>query len=394
MKTILFISTLALFLTAQVVLAKTVVVAVDAQSGASIYASELITSKKNTRSFVDSENLRIDLAPYSVAEFNEKGVLKLLRGSAYVDSKKERIVTTASSTVEFVGKVLLSYDYKEKSSSSFVISGQARMLNPHQNDQSVLLDKNQGATMVIGDVYPSTVRGLNYQKTTEWLAGYGWNEEQRQGFLKNFPVAGKAGSSGKVSRGPALEMDSPEKLAARESDPAPDPEAALISGNTQLQDYFSAIEKGDEKPHYYEDKLSMDVTVGEALAANKNKQSSLDPEDAALIPLPSVRIDTQLPQLMIVSAEEKKHYEEQEFIPVKTAKKEVNRKLASIPSAESKKSKFAVAAGNDPDIAAVLERLHKLQQAEASTSKPQSSRSPASFSSPIPDPVYDFSENF
>ncbi len=360
------------------------VAAIDSQTGAPVYTKSLLQTKSNSKKYIDSENLQIELAPHSVAELQEDRSFRLLRGSAYGDTKKERSISTPATKFDLVGKMIFSYDYREKSSSGFVLQGQTRMLNPHQADHSAILDKNQGATMVVGDIYPTAVRGLDYKKATDWLAGYGWTQEQRSSFLSDFPAPGVA------SRKPALEASSPESLAQREGDPIFTKEQALIPSSTKLEDYFAGIETGEEKPHYYEDKLSMDVKVGDDELKKNQKVGRLDPEDAALIPLPNVRIDTDMPTLSVVSTEEQKIYEEKETAPllVKKVEKKASRKIASVSIVAKKSNAVAKNSDVDPEIASTLERLRRVKE-DASFK-----RGPASMSSPIPDPVYDFSENF
>ena len=311
-----------------------VVAAVDPSNGQPVYVKELVQSKAEPKSLVDSDNFKIEMAPYSVVEFLGDGSVSMLRGSVYVESKKERKILTPASQYEFIGQLVLSYDYKERSSSGFVMQGQARMQNPHQADHSAMLDKNQGATMVVGDVYPTAVRGLDPKKTAEWLTGYGWGEEKKNFFLKGFPAQGVA------SRSPALEDVSPEKLATKVGDPMITKEQALVGTNTKLEDYFSSIDTGDDKPHYYEDKLSTTAQLGGDEFKKNQKKKGLDPEDAALIPLPNVRIDTELPKLTVVSPEEQKIYEEQITAPTKVAKKDgkkSGRGLASVLPVKTKK---------------------------------------------------------
>jgi hypothetical protein len=96
-------------------------VAMEVAGSRPVYAGEIFSVGKDPVNVVDKLNAQIELAPHSVVEFSEEAELKVLRGSALVESRGERSLRTSTATLDFNGKVLVSYDHKEKSTSAFVI---------------------------------------------------------------------------------------------------------------------------------------------------------------------------------------------------------------------------------------------------------------------------------
>lgn len=342
------------------------VVAVDAKSAAPVSSGELLSTGGEPRVVVDRNNVRYEIGPRSVAEFDSAGSLRLLRGTVVAESSLERSLTTSGAKVDFIGKLLLSYDHKEKSSSAFVLEGQARMVNPHEADKTIRLDRFRGATLVVGEVYPRLVRQLDFASVDSWLKGYAWSADRRAALLKELP-------QGTVSSEPA-------KPAHLES--------------AKLEDYFSSIDTADEfnQPDYYNRKFSdPDQTVAEA-NAKKTNGKSMTPEEAALIALPSTKIDMELDLPMQALTVKEKGAELR-----KIGKPEPVRTIASVKTEKKRIAPVAQVERGDRDVNAVLERLRSLRSGNSEGSP--SARGPASVSAPVsapavPDPVYDYSENF
>lgn len=344
------------------------VAAVEAKNARPLRANELIQSGGATMTFVDNNNIQIMLAPHSVAEFRDDG-FHLLRGSASLQSKSEGTARTTSATLNFAGLVILSYDHKERSTSAFVLQGQGRMLNAHDDSQSLRLDRFRGATMVVGEVIPQLIRQLDVGSLDGWLKGYAWPEATRQAWLSEVPDG---------------------SLAVK-------PNVAKHLEEVKLENYFSAIDADDEvqEPDYYERKYAdPDKTVAEANSV-KEKSVSLKPEEAALISLPSTKIDlgfTMAPEVLTLKEKQS------EVIPLPA--KKANRSLASVKGPKPGSAKAAETV--DPEISSVLNRLRSLQGQEAAVSpqlefKPKASdtRGPASVNTDVvPDTVYDYSQNF
>lgn len=342
------------------------VVAIDNASGAAVRAGVLVTANGKPRVLVDRNNVRFELGPHSVVEFSPEGELKLLRGMIFAVSDAERSVRTSSAKIDFLGRLLLSYDHKEKSTSAFVLEGQARVVNPHESDRTLRLERFRGATMVVGDVVPQLVRQLDFAAVDNWLKGYSWTEARRAELLKELPHE---------------KWSSDRKPAAHLAD-------------TKLEDYFSSIEAADEseQPDYYRRKFAdPDQVIAEQNAEKKGASKTMTPEEAALISLPSTRIqlDFELP-LEVVTGREKE-------AEVRELGRETSgsRSIASVAEKKPSHPRIpprAVKQG-DPDVQAVLERLRSLKSGNTVFSGPV--RKPASQApSPVPDPVYDYSENF
>lgn len=342
------------------------VVAIDNASGEAVRAGALVAVNGSPRVLVDRNNVRFEVGPHSVVEFSAEGEFKLLRGTVLASSDTERSLRTSSAKVDFLGRLLVSYDHKEKSTSAFVLAGEARVVNPHESDRTLRLERFRGATMVVGDVVPQLVRQLDFAAVDSWLKGYSWSEARRADVLKELPQAA---------------WSSDRKPAAHLAD-------------AKLEDYFSSIDTADEagQPDYYRRKFAdPDQVIAEQNAAKKGASKTMTPEEAALISLPSTRIalDFEMP-LQVVSGREKEA--ELRRIPAQAP----TRAIASVP--EKKPAARSVIAPRpvkqgDPEVELVLERLRSLKSGNAVFSGPL--RRPASATaSPVPDPVYDYSENF
>lgn len=352
------------------------VAAVDAKTAQPLRANELIQSHGAVLRFVDKSNTRIELAPHSVGEFRDESGFHLLRGSASFENKTETTVRTTSATLNFVGRVVLSYDYKEKSTSAFVLEGQGRMRNAHDDSQSLRLDRFRGATMLVGDVIPQLTRQLDIGSLENWLKGYAWPEQTRQAWISLVPNGALA-----------VKSDVPAHLE-----------------EAKLENYFSAIDNDDEvqAPDYYDRKYAdPDQVIAEANSV-KEKGRELKPEEAALVALPNHKIDLGfelVPQVITLQEKQQETFAGTEHGG--------GRSLASVkPVAVKRKVSYAgptvVSEHRDPEVAGVLQRLRQLQGQEAVVSpqiefksKPKNSRAPASVSDgPVPDAVYDYSQNF
>ena len=155
------------------------------------------------------------------------------------------------------------------------------------------------------------------------------------------------------------------------------------------EDYFSSIDTADEfhQPDYYDRKFDDPDKVVAEQNSQQGAGKILSPEEAALISLPKTQIDHGFelgPE--VLSADQKvKEMAKTEASPVK------KRAPASLPKATkvAKKARVAEPVG-DPEVNVVLERLRRAHAAGAETS-----RSPSSMAEPVvPDPVYDYSQNF
>ena len=359
--------------------AETAVVAIKENTATSISADTILNSGPEGVVFVSKNKVRIEMAPYAVGSFEKDGSFRLLRGSAQLESNTGSMAHTSSTQVEFIGKVILSYDHKEKSTSAFVTSGEARILNPHRSENSLRLDRWKGATMVLGDVYPSLVRELSPQGLDSWLKGYAWSEEKRKGVIASFPG----------------QSNSPEALAAKNSD-----------SKERLEDYFAAIDRNEDRPDYYERKFAdPDKAIAEA-SVEKSKDKGLAPEEAAMISLPKTGIDLDMGIPMeIVSM--KKRQEEILNRPDGTenvAAPKVERASRGLASVGKPKNIRQATSSGDPEVEAALARLKNLRKGsvEGELRSTGAGRMPASFpavnrgseTSLVADPVYDFSENF
>lgn len=341
------------------------VVAMDAEHARSIRAGELVTAGAEPLLIVGRDNLKADLSPRSVAEFSADGSFRLLRGSAVLERREESVATTPGAKLEFVGRTILSYDHHERSSSAFVLSGEGRLANPHRDDATVRLAKFRGATLVVGEVLPKLVRQLDVGGVDSWLRGFGWPEARRKAVLQQMPH---------------------EKLSAR-------PEAPAHLEDARIEDYFSSIDTADElqQPDYYQRKFDdPDKVVAEA----NSKQGAgkvLSPEEAALISLPKVSIDLGFdlgPEFL--TADQKAREVEQ------TEPRRAARAPASASAKPKAVKKAAKVEQGDPEVNMVLERLRQVRAGKTVFSHmPAPRRAPASTEpSVVPDPVYDYSQNF
>ncbi len=348
---------------------QTPVVAMDAKRGIGLRSGELVTAGAENMILVNRNNFRAELSPRSVAEFDESGAFHLLRGSAEVESRAETSMRTTNAKVEFIGKVLVSFDPKETSSSVFVLAGEARLVNPHQENSTLRIAHFHGATLVVGEVIPQLVRQLDVGAVDSWLKGYSWPEASRQAILRNMP--------GTVI---SANTEVPSHLE-----------------ETKIEDYFSSIDVADEQhqPDYYEKKFGDPDKVLAEQNSKKSGSKALSPEEAALISLPKTQIDLGFelgPEFL--TAEQK-----QKEVAAVEGKPAVRRNLASVsPNSKAmkrKKNKPVVDQG-DPDVSLVLERLRQVEAGKPMISgAPKAIRAPAAVSEPaVPDPVYDYSQNF
>ncbi len=344
------------------------VVAMNFHTGGSVRAGELFTVGATSVRLVDKKNMKVELAPHSVVQFNNESELSVLRGSALLESVNERSLSTASARLDFRGRVFISYDHKERSTSAFVVEGEARLVNPQEKNRSLRLERLHGATMEIGSILPQLVRQLDYASVQSWLKGYAWPEARVKETLGNFT----------------------ESVVAEKE------EAPEYLRNVKLEEYFSAVEDADDsgQPDYYQKKFSdPDVVMAEA-KSTKETNKSLSPEEAALIALPSTKIDLGFD---VIGPEEKLR-ELGALDSAHTEKK--GRELASVKPAKTVKAetKAPVSPAGDPDINGVLERLRDIKPKNPVISHVptvSSSRAPASLATPVvPDPVYDYSQNF
>lgn len=348
------------------------VAAVDVKNAKPVHFGELLESGVSPYAVVDGQNAKIELAPHSVGEFRAGEGFHLLRGSACFESKNEAGLRTSSALVTYAGRVVVSYDHKEKSTSTFVLEGQARVSNQNDPTQSVRLDRFRGATMEVGEVIPQLIRQLDVGSLDTWLKGYAWPEATRHEWLEAIPN---------------------ERLALK-------PKVASHLEDVKLENYFSAIDNDDdtEAPDYYERKFSDPDKVIAEQNSVKKKGANMKPEEAALIALPSTKIDLGfdlVPQVLTVKQKQAEGVKAPAAKPART--------LASVKQVKVRaKAKAApVADQGDPEVSAVLNRLRSLQEPEAVTS-PQmdyrvksDKRAPASVGlEPVPDTVYDYSQNF
>lgn len=347
-------------------------VAMNATTGKAVRANEILAVGNTPVKIVDQQNAQIELAPHTVVEFNAEGQLQLLRGSALVESAGERSLATSSARLDFAGKVLLSYDHKLRSTSAFVVDGEARMVNPHQADRSLRLERFRGATLEVDSILPQALRQLDLASVKSWMKGYAWPEARTAQILRAFPT-----------QIVAEERAEPEHLKA-----------------AKLEDYFSAIdtEEDVEQPDYYERKFAdPDAAVAQAKSTKKEASRSMSPEEAALISLPSTQIDLGFE---VMSGNEEALAQGTIELPRKAKRPAGGRSLAS-PKKPVAQKRPAVkmektADGSDPEVNEVLERLRGIRpKAPVISQVPAfSARSPASEAGVVPDPVYDFSENF
>jgi|GEM_PF-7104474 len=350
------------------------VVAMDAEHARSYRAGELITAGSEPLRLASRTKLRAEISPRSVAEFDDKGMFRLLRGSAVIEQGEETAVRTPGARVEFVGKSVVSYDHHEKSSSVFVLEGEARLVNPAQAKNTLKLSRFRGATMVVGEVLPQLVRQLDVGGVHTWLSGFSWPKARRDSLLKEMPG---------------------EKLTASAEEPE------HLKG-AKIEDYFSSIETTDElqQPDYYQRKFEdPDKSIADANSKQGAGSKTLSPEEAALISLPKTQIDLGFdlgPEFL--SSDQKAA----EVAKVSSENKASHRGPASVSKAEKPKAakkQVRMAEQGDPEVNFVLERLRQVRSGNPVYSQaPEPSRPTRAPSSvretAVPDPVYDYSQNF
>ena len=343
------------------------VAAMDLQ-GKPISSAEVITNGKNVYELVAKDNTKIIAAPKSIWEFTEEGYLKLYRGSVLLENNKQTFMRTSGGKVDFRGRSLVSYDAKEKSSSVFVLDGEARLINPADETRSLRLSRFQGATLEVGEVLPQLTRQLELSGLESWMKGYAWPQDKVKELLHGLP-----------------------EVFAEAAEPAPKHLA-----ETKLEDYFSSIDTADEfsQPNYYEEKFK-DPDVAMLESKNKKEGMGLSPEDAALISLPNTKIDLG----MDILTPAKRQEEIYQSTKPKVAK---SRSLASVHAPVKKKpvvTEAQVSDGLDPEVKDVLQRLKEIRPSDPVISGAErfsSPRGPASVPSVnlVPDPVNDYSQNF
>ena len=346
------------------------VVAMESKTGKAVRATELFTAGAEPATLISRHNQKYELSPRSVVELDGQGALRLLRGSVVAESREEIVIGTAGARVAFLGKALISYDHAEKSTSAFVLEGEARLENAHRTDSSLRLQRFHGATMVVGEVLPQLVRQLDVGSVQGWLAGYSWPTARSKALLRDMPGTTVV----------ALVEEAPKHLE-----------------ETKIEDYFSSIDTADEfhQPDYYDKKFDdPDKVVAEA-NSKQGASKPLTPEEAALISLPKTQIDLGFdlgPEFL--TAKEKK----KELATVDPSAKPV-RSPASAPVLAKKmpKQKTAPVQSGDPEVNYVLERLRQVRTGNSAVSQApsQRERAPASRTeSVVPDPAYDYSQNF
>ncbi|MGZ3669645.1 MAG: hypothetical protein ACXVCI_03490 [Bdellovibrionota bacterium] len=344
------------------------VVAMNAKTGKGLTAGEMFTAGADPTVYVNRHNQRFEVSPRSVTEFDEQGIMRLLRGSAVAESAAETSIRTAGATVEFVGKVLVSYDHSEHSTSAFVLSGESRLVNSHRSDSSLRLQRFHGATLVVGEVLPQLIRALDVGSVQAWLKGYSWPTARRVELLKEMPGTAVA----------AKEETPPKHLQ-----------------ETKIEDYFSSIDTADEfhQPDYYEKKFDDPDKVVAEQNSKQGAAKTLSPEEAALISLPKTQIDLGFdlgPEFL--TADQKSKEVARPEPPSRNT-----RAPASVKKAVKAHKKAAVLAEQgDPEVNQVLERLRQVRNGNSAVSQaPSRTRAPSSVEqSPVPDPVYDYSQNF
>lgn len=347
---------------------KDTVAAMDAVKGRGVHAGELVTAGAEPAVFIGRRNQRVELSPRSVAEFDGNGSPRLLRGSALVESREESAVRTAGARVDYIGKVLVSYDHAEKSTSAFVLDGEARLVNAHRDDSSVRLERYRGATLVVGEILPQLIRQLDVGAVKSWLKGYAWPEARSHAILK--------------------EMPGETQVAEREVPPH--------LRDTKIEDYFSSIDTADEfhQPDYYEKKFDDPDKVVAEQNSKKGSGKTLSPEEAALISLPKTKIDLGFdlgPEFLTADQKAK----EVAKVEPRSVKKRTPASIAP-KAVKVRKKAAAPEETGDPDVNLVLERLRRAHGGSSAISRaPSSERAPAAQPEPVvPDPVYDYSQNF
>lgn len=348
--------------------AKTIV-ALEANSHSAIESGSILATGTREKTFVDKQNMNIVMGPQSVGEFSGQGVFRLLRGSAYIESKSERSFQTTNATVDFIGRVLVSFDHHERSTSVFALAGETRMHNSFEADRTIVVSRHQGATLVTGEVYPNLVRGIDLAETNNWLKGFHWSEERRQEFLRDVP---------KIDELRTMMAEQTKKIEEQA-----DPEGRVGLKKNPLSDYYSSIYDQGELPKKHEEYKAIDEKP-QALVANKTPEAEvvMSPEHAAIIALPDNKINLDFTDVLS-QAEQEAEPKAKVLEPVR----EPVRKIASLPKKVVHKAPVVLSAEEQ-----VIQRLRQVHGQTAE-------RRPASLStkkaaSLVPDPVYDLSENF
>lgn len=251
--------------------------AIRADTGKAIAVDTLINNPESTSiEFIDERNQRVELGPRSSASFAENGDFQLLRGSAILSSKETRETTTANAKITYQGKLIISYDYRERASSGFVLLGSATIQNAETGEGGVALTQNQGASLLSGSFYPSLLRNLDFTQVNSWLERYGWSEKHRQEIAEIVPSAEKR------NRLQAMEAGGKQSFAKSHF-------------GRELASYFPIVEDSSPKPAgKYERNFNSSELRGqahtsiEAAIHNNEEIEILTPEQAAVIVLPDL----------------------------------------------------------------------------------------------------------
>lgn len=358
MKIVVIITSLIICLNQNTAMGKTA--AID-KNGKSLQVQDLLNAGADGMEGVSLNDTRFQASPLTMFEFNSAGNPKLFRGLIFVENDKEAVIETTGSKIDFRGSAIISYDAKIKSTSVFVLSGEARITADVGEDRSLRLERYQGATLEAGESMPSLTRQLGLGDLKSWMNGYRVSESKVSQVLESVPNAFN----------PKKE-NLPEHLA-----------------KVKLEDYFSSIDVADEysQPDYYDQKFKDPDIVMLEQNLKQNKRKTLNPEEAALIALPNTKIDLGFDVLSIAEQDKERMLAKE---PV------VNRKLASVEKKKKIEKKKAVKPEHEPEVSEILQRLRAIETGEAVISSPKRSaplREPAS-NKIVPDLVYDYSQNF
>jgi len=357
MKIVLIITSLVACVFHNLAFGKTA--AID-RNGKSLSVQDLVNAGSEGLEGVSLNDTRFHASPLTMFEFNNAGNPKLFRGLIFVENEKEAMIETTGSKIDFRGSAIVSYDAKIKSTSIFVLSGEARISAQLGENRSLRLERFQGATLEAGESLPSLTRQLGLADLKSWMGGYKVSEAKISQVLEGVPNA----------IDPKKE-NLPEHLA-----------------KVKLEDYFSSIDVADEhsQPDYYDQKFKDPDIVMLEQSLKQSKRKTLNPEEAAMIALPNTKIDLGF-DVISVAEQDRERMQAKEPI--------VNRKLASVEKKKVQKVK-AVEQEHDPEVLEILQRLRAIETGEAVISSPKRSaplREPAS-APLVPDLVYDYSQNF
>lgn len=360
MKIVVIITSLIVLFPQNLAEAKTA--ALD-DNGRSIKVKDLVNGGNIGIEGVSLNDTRFHASPLTMFEFNEAGNPKLFRGLLFVENEKEAVIETTGSKIDFRGAAIVSYDAKINSTSVFVLNGEARITADLGEGRSLRLERYQGATLEAGESLPSLTRQLGLADLKSWLSGYKVSKEKVDSILAGMPNT------------MAPQRDhSPEHLA-----------------RVKLEDYFSSIDAADEfsQPDYYDQKFKDPDILMLEQNLKQAKRKTLNPEEAALIALPSTKIDLGFDVMTLADQDKERVIEK---------KPDVSRKLASVE--KKKKAEVAKKAvpEHDPEVSEILYRLRALDPNSKEALNPQPKRSsparePAS-KPVVPDLVYDYSQNF